>query len=70
MSTGSSRRTRLVLPADAAVATGQVLLSTAVIMAAASLMTRDGSTTGRPLRLLDVGDDWRALLLGAPPTLL
>lgn len=28
------------------------------------------SMTGLPHRLVDVGDTWRALLLGAPPILL
>jgi hypothetical protein len=41
-------------------------------IASASLITRGRlrSMTGLPLRLLDVGDAWRALLLGAPPILL
>jgi hypothetical protein len=38
----------------------------------ASLITRGRlrSLTGLPHRLVDVGDTWRALLLGAPPILL
>jgi hypothetical protein len=46
-------------------------LSLAVV-AAASLIARGRlrSMTGRLLRLVDVGDAWRALLLGAPPVLL
>ncbi len=45
-------------------------LSMAVV--AASLITRGRlrSMTGLPLRFVDVGDAWRALLLGAPPVLL
>lgn len=42
------------------------------VITAASLITRGRlrSMTGLPLRLVDVGDAWRALLLGAPPILL
>jgi hypothetical protein len=42
------------------------------VVAAASLITsgRLRSMTVLPFRLIDVGDAWRALLLGAPPILL
>ena len=42
------------------------------VMAPASFITRGRlrSMTGLRHRLVDVGDTWRALLLGAPPTLL
>jgi hypothetical protein len=48
-----------------------VALSMALV-AAASLITRGRlrSMKASPIRLVDVGDAWRALLLGAPPILL
>ena len=74
---------RVIDPLDALVATPArsqpvfaavrgLPLSLAVI-AAATLITSGrlrSMTGGPPLGLLDVGDVWRALLLGAPPILL
>ncbi len=49
-----------------------VATPTLTVVAAASLFAplRLRSMAGRRLRLVDVGDAWRALLLGAPPVLL
>ena len=39
-------------------------------VAAAVIVRRSDTVEGRRARLSDVGDGWRALLLGAPPVLL
>ena len=51
---------------------GLTLASGAVVVAAAGAIDRRcGQSAHRlPVRLRDVGDAWRALLLGAPPALL